>query len=69
MKTEERLKELIKALDYCCLDYKEILEDYRVYLKGCRQRAKGWDGKDRRDYFISRKDNMYLYWDGLERRS
>ncbi|MBU2514730.1 hypothetical protein KJ966_25685 [bacterium] len=68
MKAKKLLKELIKALDHCCLNHNEILEDYRAYLEDCKTRASGWDGYDRRDYFLKRKTNLYPHWNGVERR-
>ncbi len=45
METPEiKLREIQRALEYCDLDYEEILEDYREHLKDMNQKIE----KDRK---------------------
>ncbi len=64
-----QLKELRMALNYCHLNDEEILEDYRDYLRKCKNKSKDWNGSDRRIYYLDRWSSSLQQWSGAERRT
>ncbi len=66
---KHQLEELRMALKYCHLNYEEILEDYRDYIRRCKDKSKDWNGSDRRMYSICTLNSSLKQWNGSERRT